>query len=376
MPFLSRRSFLGTALATASLRLPSSAAAGPTPVAPCSPPPTWIDVADFPIEGRAFAARKAPYDRLPLGAEAVVRSEVWDLSRHSAGMVVRFATASPEIHVRYRLTSARIDLAHMPATGVSGVDLYGLDGARWRWMQVSRPAGQVVEMQLVQGLPTRAEPRSFQLYLPLYNGVDKLELGVGEGFDLLPLPRRSTAGRSIVCYGTSILHGASASRPGMAWPAIVGRTLDREVFNFGFAGNGRMEREVVQFLVELDPEVFVVDCLPNMSTEQVAERTEPLVRQLRLARKDTPILLVEDRTFANAWCDETRAREHQRRRAALRAAVAAMVRDGVKGLHLLDGADLLGTDGEGTTDGSHPNDLGMMRQADKVLAALQPLLPA
>ena len=122
--------------------------------------------------------------------------------------------------------------------------------------------------------------------------------------------------------------------------------------------------------------MFVVDCLPNMSTEQVAERTEPLVRQLRLARKDTPILLVEDRTFANAWCDETRAREHQRRRAALRAAVAAMVRDGVKGLHLLDGADLLGTDGEGTTAGSHPNDLGMMRQADKVLAALQPLLPA
>ena len=35
---------------------------------------------------------------------------------------------------------------------------------------------------------------------------------------------------------------------------------------------------------------------------------------------------------------------------------------------------VLGDDGEGTTDGSHPNDLGMMRQAEAVTAALRPLL--
>lgn len=376
MQDLSRRSFLGGGLAAASLRLPSLGAVAACFGAPRAVPPKWIDVVDFPIEGRAFADRKAPYDRLPLRAENVVRKEVWDLSRHSAGMVVRFATASKELHVRYRLTSAHIDMAHMPATGVSGVDLYGFDGAKWRWVQVSRPAAQDVEMKLVADLPTREESRQWMLYLPLYNGVEKLELGVAEGSEVVPLPARSAAKRSIVCYGTSIMHGASASRPGMAWPAIVGRALDREVFNFGFSGNGRMEREVGQFLVELDPEVFVIDCLPNMSAAQVTERTGPLVRQLRERHPTTKILLVEDRTFANAWCLPDRSREHDQRRAALRTEVAALQRDGVEGLHLLAGAELLGDDDEGTTDGSHPNDLGMMRQAVQVIAALRPLLAA
>jgi lysophospholipase L1-like esterase len=48
----------------------------------------------------------------------------------------------------------------------------------------------------------------------------------------------------------------------------------------------------------------------------------------------------------------------------------------VKNLHYLTGGDsLIGADGEGTTDGSHPNDLGMMRYADALEPALRALLP-
>jgi lysophospholipase L1-like esterase len=147
------------------------------------------------------------------------------------------------------------------------------------------------------------------------------------------------------------------------------------MLNFGFSGNGRMELEVGRFLTELDPAVFLIDCLPNMSPAQVAERTGPLVQQLREKHEETPILLVEDRSFGNAWFVPGRADEHVRRRQALRDAFAALQQDGVAGLHLLHGEDLLGSDDEGTTDGSHPNDLGMMRQAERVAAALQPLLP-
>ena len=43
-------------------------------------------------------------------------------------------------------------------------------------------------------------------------------------------------------------------------------------------------------------------------------------------------------------------------------------------LHYLEGGGLLGDDGEGATDGSHPNDLGMLRQARAVAAALQKAL--
>ena len=364
MALLSRRSFLAA----------TAICAWPTPLV-WRRDPSWVDVADWPIEGRAFADRKAPYDRLPARAEGVVRKEVWELSRDSAGMVVRLQTTSPSLQVRYRLTNDRLAMAHMPATGVSGVDLYGHDGSRWRWLQVSRPTTQDVTAELFTGAIATAA-RSFLLYLPLYNGIEKLELGVAEGHDVTPLPRRPAERKPIVAYGTSILHGACASRPGMAWSAIVGRELDREVVNLGFSGNGRLEPEVGLFLAELDPAVFVIDCLPNVTPEQVAERTAPLVRQLRARQPTTPILLVEDRTFGNAWFHGKRLDLHQQRRQALRDALAALQKEGVPGLHLLGGAELLGGDDEGTTDGSHPNDLGMYRQAQCVIGALRPILGA
>lgn len=374
MPHLTRRTFcaLGSAATLSPLANVSWISGRGSPRRAVQ----WHDVVDWPIEGRAFAARKAPFDRLPAAAEGVVRDAVWNLSRHSAGMLVRLRTNSPELHVRYRLTSARLAMAHMPATGVSGVDLYGHDGSGWRWIDVTRPQKQDVARRFFHARDV-AE-RDFALYLPLYNGVESLELGVLDDATITPLPRRGDdpKSRPILCYGTSIMHGACASRPGMAWPAIVGRQLDREVLNFGFSGNGRMETTVGRFLVELDPAVFVIDCLPNISPQQTKERTEPLVRQLREARPDTPILLVEDRTFTNAWFHEARREAHEDRRRELRDAIQRLRDAGVENLHLLAGEDLLGRDGDGATDGSHPNDLGMWRQANAVSAAVRPLLRA
>lgn len=370
MSNLTRRSFvaLGSAFAASRL-LPGSDRTL------WSPPKklVWTDVGDWPIEGRAFKQSLAPYDRLPARAKGVVRDRVWQLSRNSAGMLVRFTTNSAELHVRYRLSSARLGMAHMPPTGVSGADLYGHDGKQWRWIDVTRPSKQDVTRRFFKDQPT-GKQREFQIYLPLYNGIDKFELGTLDDAGLQPLPARGSQQKPIVCYGTSIMHGACSSRPGMAWTSIVGRSLDREMMNFGFSGNGRMELEVGQYLAELDAGVYVIDCLPNMTPGQVAQRTQPLVRQLRAARKDTPILLIEDRSFTNAWFDQKRHAEHLQRRKALRDAFDALRNDGVKQLHYLEGDKLLGTDSEGATDGSHPSDLGMMRQAEAVTAALRPLL--
>src|SRR5207248_2870477 len=81
---------------------------------------------------------------------------------------------------------------------------------------------------------------------------------------------------------------------------ILGRRLNCPVINLGFSGNGRMDPEMASLLAELDAAVYILDCLPNLSAKEVAERTEPFVRILRKARPQTPIVLVEDRSFANA----------------------------------------------------------------------------
>lgn len=329
---------------------------------------TWHDVSTWGIEGRGWPASavNSYYDRLPAKAEKIVRPPVWSLSRHSAGMMTRFNTDSTEIRIRYELGTDRIDMPHMPATGVSGVDLYALDAeGNWRWVEVARPSGVKVE-QKVTGLD--AGKRSYQAYLPLYNSMKKIEIGVRK--DSLFEPVKPREEKPILFYGTSITHGASASRPGMPHPAILGRRLGMPVINLGFSGNGKMEPEVGALLAEIDPAVYVIDCLPNMTGPEVAERAEPLVKQLRQARPDTPIVLVEDRTYANTWIMESKRKRHDDSRAALVRAFDNLVSSGVRNLYYLEGKDLLGSDGDGTTDGSHPNDLGFVRQAD----AFEPVL--
>ena len=44
------------------------------------------------------------------------------------------------------------------------------------------------------------------------------------------------------------------------------------------------------------------------------------------------------------------------------------------GWFVLGGEDLIGADSEATVDGSHPTDLGFVRQADVMEKALRPLL--
>ena len=61
--------------------------------------------------------------RLPPRAEPLVRKAVWNLARQSAGLSIRFISNAPQIIVRYKV-SGNIAMNHMPATGVSGVDLY------------------------------------------------------------------------------------------------------------------------------------------------------------------------------------------------------------------------------------------------------------
>ena len=124
-------------------------------------------------------------------------------------------------------------------------------------------------------------------------------------------------------------------------------------------------------IAEVDAEVYVINCLPNMTLQLVQERTEPFLRKLRQLRPDTPIVLVEDRTLSNARLLPWWAENHKNKRAAFQEAYDKLIAEGMKGLSYLKGDTLLGTDDEGTIDGSHPNDLGMVRMADSLEPVLQ-----
>ena len=168
----------------------------------------------------------------------------------------------------------------------------------------------------------------------------------------------------MVFYGTSITQGGCASRPGMAYPAIVGRMLDLPTINLGFSGNGRMDPPVADLLAELDVGAYVIDCLPNMNPDLVAERTAALVRTLRAAHAETPIVLVENVEYqASAFLPGPR-KGYQAKNAVLKEQYDALMAEGVTGLYYVPGDPLFGDDGEATVDGTHATDLGFLRQAE------------
>ena len=355
-PFLLVALLLATPLLAQQQPAAKPAAAKPAPIEVA-----WHDVTKWGVEGRGWGdqERKRWFDRLPAKAEGKVTPAVWSLSRDSAGMMVRFQTDAKSIHARYTLSKTNLAMPHMPATGVSGLDLYARnDKGEWRWVQVTRPNSAKVEAVIISDLAPGL--REYAAYLPLYNGIESLEIGVPAGAKFEGLAPRTA--KPVIFYGTSITHGACASRPGMVHTAILGRRLDRPVMNIGFSGNGRMDTAVGDLLTEIDAAVYVIDCLPNMQPADVTAKCVPLVKQLRAARPNTPI--VEDRRFTNEWITPAKKKFHDENHAALRAAYEQLKKEGVAKLHYIAGDHLYGDDTEGATDASHANDLGFMRQAD------------
>lgn len=333
----------------------------------------WYDVTQWGVEGRILndEARDRWFDRFPRAAQMSVTDAVWKLSRDSAGMFVRFETDSTKIHVDYELMDGNLAMPHMPATGVSGADLYARDAdGQWKWVQVTRPSKQVVKTEMINGLAPGQ--REYGLYLPLYNGVQSFKIGVARGSHFEGLTPRE---KPIVFYGTSITHGACASRPGMSHVAILGRWLDHPVVNLGFSGNGRMDLAVGDLMARVDAAAYVIDCLPNMQPKDVEEKCVPLVQMLREAKSDTPIILVEDRRFTNDWITPAKREFHTKNHQALRQAYDQLVAGGMKGLYYIPGDTLYGEDTEGATDASHANDLGFMRQAAQFLPVILEAIP-
>lgn len=333
------------------------------------------------IEGQAWPEEvKAPYDRLPARAEENVREAVWNLSRHAAGQMIRFRSNAESIVVRYGVGRNHA-MNHMPATGVSGVDLYAVDSdGEWMWCRGRRQFADTIVYRFNGLKPNdgyHQMGREYRLYLPLYNNVEWLEIGVpGENF-FRPLPVRLE--KPIVVYGTSIAHGACASRPGMAWTGILGRKMDHPLINLAFSGNGRLEKELIDLLVEIDAKVYILDCLPNLTNpetyddQELTKRVLESVRQLKAERPETPILLTDHAGYTDAFIEPDRMTAYTRINRIQQEAYNQLKAEGYKELYYLTYEEI-NLQLDDTVDGTHPNDLGMQHYADAYESALRNIL--
>lgn len=320
--------------------------------------------AGFPvIEGRLDNFRE--FNRLPEVMKDSVRTEVWNLSHQSAGLSISFKTQAPKIEVVYTV-SGPLQLPHMPSTGVSGLDLYGKSKeGTWYWLRGNFQFGDTIRYhyQLKTDLLDWEE---FRLFLPLYNQIENLEIGYETRFPLEFLPVSTSA--PVVIYGTSIAQGACASRPGLAWTAILRRELDQPVVNLGFSGNGLLEKELIHFIAQNEASLFVLDCLPNLgpgkglSEEDIRERLRYAVRYLRQKHPNTPILLTEHAGYSDGAVNSSRKEIYESLNFLLADEYSKMKEEGVSLLFQLK-RDRIGLTEEDFVDGTHPTDGGMLKYA-------------
>ncbi|GAB3906950.1 SGNH/GDSL hydrolase family protein [Larkinella knui] len=335
--------------------------------------------AEFPvIEGQGWRGKdlQNPYDRLPAEAEKSVRKAVWDLSRNATGLMIRFRASTDKVTVRY-VVSGRQSMPHMSATGVSGVDLYaGTSDGDWLWCNGKYTFGDTIQYQFAN-MEAAERGREFRLYLPLYNTVKWLEIGVPKGVTLTPLPVRND--KPIVVYGTSIAQGACASRAGMAWTSIVGRKMDRPLINLAFSGNGRLEKEVVDRVAQIDAKIYVLDCLPNLiangdrTLEDVNRLILEAVKNLRQKQPTTPILLVEHAGYTDGGISPVRRNYYAGVNEVMRRAFTQLKGEGIDQLYLLPKSQI-NLDQDAMVDGTHPSDLGMQQYAEAYEQSLRAIL--
>ena len=249
----------------------------------------WIDGQYLPIEGRAFDGTDQYYDRLPTNVTESVNSAVRTMKHHTAGMQFRFSTDSKSLVFKWTPYSSSLRADNMPATGVSGIDVYRFDAGSgcWRYVKTGRitnASGASLSVDWTPGTPCLVN-------LPLFNGISEFKLGIDADASIYRLPpHRGGSVKPVVFYGSAVTQGLGASRPGLSFVNIVGRLLDVPVVNLGFSGGCLMELEMSDHLAAIDASCYVLDGVRDLDA---ATDCEAFIRNLRERRPDVPIVMAE-----------------------------------------------------------------------------------
>ena len=329
----------------------------------------------FRLAGFPWFATDGAYRRLPVKPACVLPPAVNTLADCTAGGQIRFRSDTARVAVRVTLSRAA-DMVHMPATGQCGFDLYVGDGAAQRFYGVAKYDHRQSAYEVLLFEHLQRDVRSFTINFPLYVGVTRVDVGLSPGARVWA-PAPYAAKSKIVVYGTSIVQGGCASRPGMAYTNILSRRLNLEVINLGFSGNGRGEPEVARLVAEIPaPGLFVLDYDANCpSSEQLRTTLPEFIRILRARHARVPILVISRIAFAHDAVQTADGRGRERRRQVQAAVVAAERKRGDRHIAFLDGVKLIGDgDADCTVDGIHPTDLGFVRMADRLEPVIRRLL--
>ena len=336
-----------------------------------------FELTGFPWRGPNGELRRLPMSIGPGDLFREAERLVW----HSAGGEVRFRTSSDRVIVRAELYYVS-DMNHMTRNGSAGFAFY--TDSRKGYSKFQRAAGLSPaqakrgsgpngsgRFQFILNLNNGGKPRTVSIYMPLYSGVRKMEIGLEEGSLLLPPAPRAV--KDPICfYGSSITQGCSASHPGNVYTTLLCRAVDAPQINMGFSSSARGEQCVAKAIAGLKLAAFVMDYDHNaQSIQQLQETHEAFFKTIREAQPNLPIIIVSG----------PRDGSHEpfrQRRDIIKATYDRAVAAGDKHVYFVDGLHFYDQPGMPpiprdftTVDNTHPTDLGFHLMYLKILPVLK-----
>lgn len=343
--------------------------------------------APFKLAGFHWFDQDHIYRRLPLHPPLPLPPAVERVAATCAGGQVKFVSDTATLVLKVKLHEPfGIDCVpfasphgpeHAAQTCVSGFDLYlGPPGAETFYAVTRFPSGATeYECRLLDR--ASRDPLVFTLNFPLHNGVDDVLIGLPQAASRQePPPYRMD--QPVVVYGTSIVQGGCASRPGTCYPNILSRWLNVPFLNLGFSGSGKGEPQVAEAIALVrNPALFVLDYEANVNLEGLVQTMPGFIARLRAKHPLTPVLVVSKIRNAReaVKSDTTAVVAREQARNFQRALVKKLRAAGDKHVHFLDGSKLLGPDyHECSVDGVHVTDRGFFRMANAMHPTLEKLL--
>ena len=330
----------------------------------------WFEGYDLGVQGRPFI--HTGYKRLTEEQIEIMRPiSEWMpfLAACGAGLHIDFTTNSKKLAISYTLASSE-HMSHMPLTGSHGMDLYIKLNDKWEYYHSVIPEEKTNVYKYIER--ERLLPEgfiSYSLNLPLYQEVTSLKIGIEEDSEI---KSDIIDKKPILVYGTSITQGGCASRPGMAYTNILRRNIDRDVYNLGFSGSGKIEYEMTDILLTYAPEIMIFDPIPNLNYENSIseDRYVHFYKKFREKYPTTPLILLDDPTFLYKYTREDKACKFN---VTAQGYFKEWSKED-KNLYYIYKDELYGTDGEATVDQCHATDLGFMRMSKPIIKLVKELL--
>ena len=226
----------------------------------------YVDASTLTIIGRTCPMEGHPYYRVDTTRYRFDNATIRHYCGYPAGVAVLFTTDSRRIEARWT-TAPRNYGWNMTPVLQRGMDLYVRENGVWTMAGAARPGLQDRHAStIVEHMD--GQPKECMLYLPAWSELLTLEIGVDEGASVTPL--ESPYKHRVIVFGSSVTHGASASRPGMTYPARMSRMTGIEFVNLGYSGNCMLQPEFARLLAETDADAFL-GAFQDVLVENVAK---------------------------------------------------------------------------------------------------------